>query len=139
MLLLKITTKTYKPLLDKKIMEMRITLGKIEDLIKDSGINHLGKATFRRKDSFSKVLVFDFPKERGKIEMLDDAPFYNPFYGMWHEEIKREASIKFISYMEQFLQERGLYLAEALYKPYRYNFDFPFPERLEGELYQNGK
>ena len=36
-------------------------------------------------------------------------------------------------------KQRGLYLVEAFYKPYSLQFDLPFSERLEGELYQGGK
>ncbi|MBI2629109.1 hypothetical protein HYW74_03430 [Candidatus Pacearchaeota archaeon] len=120
-------------------MGMRITLGTIEGIIGEGKVSHLGRATFRRKDSFSKVLVVSLPNERRNVEMPEEAPFYNPLDGTNDKHIQREASINFISFVESFLRREGLYLAEVSYKPYRLHFDLPFSERLEGELYQNGK
>lgn len=117
-------------------MEIRITLGKIEELVKDKAITHLGQATFKRHSPFSSQLVVTLPNERKKIEMPENAPFYNPLNGIKDYENKINASAKFISFVTKVLQKEEYYLAEAHFKPYRFHFDLPFSEILKGELYQ---
>ncbi len=117
-------------------METRITLGKIESLVGDMEVSHIGRATFGRKNPSSKVLTINMPNESRKVEMSDEAPFYNPLDGRFYEEVQREASIKYISCVESFLRKEGLYLAEAFYRPHGLFLEFPRSEKLEGELYR---
>ncbi len=119
-------------------MEIRITLGTIGEIITEEKVSHLGRATFRRKNPYSKSLLITLPNERRNVEMPEEAPFYNPLDGMNDRRIQRKTRIRFISFVESFLRKEELYLAEASYKPYRLHFDVPFSERLEGEIYKNG-
>ena len=119
-------------------MEMRITLGTIEGLIEDRKVVHLGRATFRRKNPDSKVLVVNFSNETRLIEMPGEAPLYPLLDGLNHKAFQRNISINFINFVVDFLRKESFYLAEAFYRPSSsWHSYFPFfSDLLEGELYQ---
>ena len=117
-------------------MKSNITLGKVEEISGGAEVVHLGRTLFRRRNAFCNEMVIFLPNEKHLVNIQGNAPQYNFLDGRRDDKIKREATLNFVSTLNQFLEENNYLLAQVSFKPYRIIVDLPFSERLKGELYK---